>query len=112
MFPLASFTRMAINREQERRTPRGFSPKPYSYHQEIEIEIESLTNMGQGVGRDNGWVVMTPFSFPESGPRSASIETIKAILRRISSRFYGHRPTESVLYVRFSKVWRLSVSTS
>tara|TARA_B000000557_G_scaffold253263_1_gene242204 strand:+ start:2392 stop:3663 length:1272 start_codon:yes stop_codon:yes gene_type:complete len=64
MFPLASFTPMAINREQESRVPRGFSPKPYSYHQEIEIEIESLTNMGQGVGRDNGWVVMTPFALP------------------------------------------------
>lgn len=64
MFPLASFTPMAINREQENRVPRGFSPKPYSYHQEIEIEIESLTNMGQGVGRDNGWVVMTPFALP------------------------------------------------
>ena len=64
MSPLASFTPMAINREQEGKVPRGFNPKPYSYHQEIEIEIESLTNMGQGVGRDNGWVVMTPFALP------------------------------------------------
>ena len=64
MSPLASFNPMAINRERERRVPRGFSPKPYSYHQEIEIEIESLTNMGQGLGRDNGWVVMAPFALP------------------------------------------------
>ena len=55
---------MAIDREKERRVPRGFKPEPYSYHQEIDIEIESLTNMGQGVGRDNGWVIMTPFALP------------------------------------------------
>ena len=55
---------MANDCKQEARIPKGFKPEPYAYHQEIEIEIESLTNVGQGVGRDNGWVVMTPFALP------------------------------------------------
>ena len=55
---------MANDYETENRVPKGFKPEPYSYHQEIKVEIESLTNMGQGVGRDNGWVVMTSFALP------------------------------------------------
>ncbi len=46
------------------RPPRKFHPHPFSYHQEIEIEITTLTNMGQGLGRLDGWVVMVPFALP------------------------------------------------
>ncbi len=46
------------------RIPRGFKPDPYSYHEEIELEIETLTNMGQGLGRHNGWVVMVRYALP------------------------------------------------
>lgn len=44
--------------------PKGFLAEPYAYHQEIEVEIETLTNLGVGLGRLEGWVVMVPFSLP------------------------------------------------
>jgi 23S rRNA (uracil1939-C5)-methyltransferase/tRNA (uracil-5-)-methyltransferase len=46
------------------RIPRGFKPDPYSYHQEIDLDIETLTNMGQGLGRHNDWVVMVRYALP------------------------------------------------
>jgi 23S rRNA (uracil1939-C5)-methyltransferase/tRNA (uracil-5-)-methyltransferase len=45
-------------------TPKGFTPQPYEYHHEIELKIDSLTNLGIGVGRDQGWVVHVPFALP------------------------------------------------
>lgn len=44
--------------------PRGFKPGPFSYHEEIELEIETLTNMAQGLGRHNDWVVMVRYALP------------------------------------------------
>lgn len=52
------------------RPPKKFVPTPFEYHQEIEITIDSLTNLGAGVGRVDGWVVFVPFSLPG--------ETVKA----------------------------------
>lgn len=40
------------------------STAPFEYHQEIELEISTLTNLGLGLGRINGWVVMVPFTLP------------------------------------------------
>lgn len=46
---------------------------PFRYHQEIELEIVTLTNLGSGLGRVNvdhpqgkieNWVVMVPFTLP------------------------------------------------
>ena len=49
---------------------------PFPYHQEIELEIATLTNLGSGLGRvalgappsdagnASGWVVMVPFTLP------------------------------------------------
>ena len=43
----------------------GFKPGPFEYHEEIEVEIFSLTNMGQGVARtDDNWVILIPFCLP------------------------------------------------
>jgi len=44
--------------------PRGFVPEPYAYHAELELRVETLTNLGAGVARDEGWVVMVPFALP------------------------------------------------
>lgn len=52
------------------RPPKKFVPVPFEYHQEIELKIDSLTNLGAGVGRIEGWVVFVPFSLPG--------ETVKA----------------------------------
>lgn len=46
------------------RPPRKFVPTPFTWHQEIELEIHTLTNMGQGLGRLDGWVVMVAFALP------------------------------------------------
>ena len=44
--------------------PKNFVPEPFEYHQEIEVLVEDLTNLGAGIARVNGWVVMVPFTIP------------------------------------------------
>lgn len=46
------------------RPPKKFVPTPFTYHKEIEVRIDSLTNLGSGVGRVNGWVVFVPYALP------------------------------------------------
>jgi tRNA/tmRNA/rRNA uracil-C5-methylase (TrmA/RlmC/RlmD family) len=65
---------------------KRFNDHPFAYHQEIELEITTLTNLGSGLGRvvlpesqisnlkseittqppaaAGGWVVMVPFTLP------------------------------------------------
>ena len=45
-------------------SPKGFIDQPYPYHHEIDMVIESVTNLGYGIARDNGWVVQIPFTLP------------------------------------------------
>ncbi|UPA28262.1 MAG: class I SAM-dependent RNA methyltransferase [Verrucomicrobiota bacterium] len=33
---------------------------PFAYHTELEITIDNITNLGLGVGRHEGWVIMVP----------------------------------------------------
>ncbi len=47
-----------------KRPPKKFIAEPFGYHEEIELTIDSLTNLGAGVGRVGGWVVFVPFSLP------------------------------------------------
>ncbi|MFT3989799.1 MAG: class I SAM-dependent RNA methyltransferase [Luteolibacter sp.] len=46
------------------RPPKKFNPTPFEYHQEIELRIDALTNLGSGIGRIDGWVVFVPFCLP------------------------------------------------
>ena len=46
------------------KAPRGFREGKFQYHEEVEVDIDNLTNLGQGVGRIDGWVVMVPFALP------------------------------------------------
>ncbi|MGF1448707.1 MAG: class I SAM-dependent RNA methyltransferase [Opitutales bacterium] len=48
----------------EMRVPRGFVAEPFAYHAELTLTIERLTNLGVGVARHEGWVVMVPFAVP------------------------------------------------
>ncbi len=41
-----------------------FNATPFAYHQELEIEIDSLTNQGKGVGRVDDWVVFVSQALP------------------------------------------------
>lgn len=47
-----------------KKAPRNFNPEPFAYHEELELVMEDLTNLGQGVGRVDGWVVFVPFALP------------------------------------------------
>ncbi len=47
-----------------KRPPRKFHPHPFEYHQEIELTVDSLTNLGAGVGRIDGWVVFVAYALP------------------------------------------------
>lgn len=47
-----------------KRPPFRFVPEPFAYHEEVELEITDLTNLGAGVGRINDWVVMVAFTIP------------------------------------------------
>lgn len=42
--------------------PRKFNPHPFTYHQELDVRIDNLTNEGAGVARVDGWVVFVPFT--------------------------------------------------
>lgn len=46
------------------QVPKNFIAEPFEYHHELELTVDSLTNLGQGVGRVDGWVVMVPFVIP------------------------------------------------
>lgn len=46
------------------RPPKKFMAIPFDYHQEIELTIDALTNLGAGIGRVDGWVVFVPFALP------------------------------------------------
>lgn len=48
----------------DRRPPRQFHPHPFAYHQELEVTVESLTNLGAGVARVDGWVVFVAYALP------------------------------------------------
>ncbi len=44
--------------------PKNFHPEPFAYHEEMELVIDTLTNLGHGLGRVDGWVVIVPFALP------------------------------------------------
>ena len=47
-----------------RLPPKKFVAEPFAYHEELEIEIQTLTNEGRGIGRHNNWTIMVPFVIP------------------------------------------------
>ena len=47
---------------QER--PRKFKAEPYEWHEIVDLEIETLSNLGAGIAKPNGWVVFVPFTLP------------------------------------------------
>ncbi len=61
------------------RPPKKFVADPFDYHEEIELEIESLANLGQGVGRTaDGWVVFVPFTIPGERVKARIFRNYKA----------------------------------
>ena len=60
------------------RPPKRFVPEPFDYHHELELTIGSLTNMGHGVARHDGWVVFVPFTLPGERVRARIYRNHKA----------------------------------
>ncbi len=61
-----------------------FNDQPFGYHQEIEVEIATLTNLGSGLGRvalpgetEAKWVVMVPFTLPGEKVRARAYRNHK-----------------------------------
>jgi len=59
------------------RPHKKFNPFPFEYHQELELTIDSLTNLGAGIARvtieqtettpedaPKDWVIFVPFALP------------------------------------------------
>ncbi|RKX35992.1 MAG: SAM-dependent methyltransferase [Verrucomicrobia bacterium] len=55
------------------RRKKPFNAVPFEYHQDLDLNIQTLTNEGQGLGRirlpdsepeSAGWVVLVPFALP------------------------------------------------
>ena len=58
-----------VAHRMHKRPPKKFKPEPFAYHEQIDLTIDSLTNLGAGIGRfDLGgerlWVVFVPFTLP------------------------------------------------
>ncbi len=49
---------------ERKQAPRKFVPTPFEYHEEVELTIDALSNMGVGVGRIDDWVVFVPACLP------------------------------------------------
>jgi 23S rRNA (uracil1939-C5)-methyltransferase/tRNA (uracil-5-)-methyltransferase len=61
------------------RPPKKFRPDPFPYHHELTLRIDSLTNLGMGVARVDGWVVFVPHCLPG--------ETVRARIYRNDKNF-------------------------
>lgn len=61
------------------KPPKNFKPNPFEYHEEVEVEIQDLSNLGHGVGRVNEWVVFVPYTLPG--------ELVRARIWRNKSRY-------------------------
>ena len=62
-------------------------PQPFEYRQVVELEISDLNNLGVGVGRIDGWVVMVPYALAGERVR-ASVQEPSFWYARSRSRFF------------------------
>ncbi|MGJ8694888.1 MAG: class I SAM-dependent RNA methyltransferase [Verrucomicrobiaceae bacterium] len=44
--------------------PKNFKPEPYQFHEIVDLEIVSLSNLGAGIAKPGEWVVFVPFTLP------------------------------------------------
>jgi predicted RNA-binding protein with TRAM domain len=45
----------------EFKQPKKFVALPFGYHEQVELTICDITNLGPGLSRVKDWVVMVPF---------------------------------------------------
>jgi len=60
-----------MSEEEATDAPQGRKPDSskfregkFTYHQEVEVDIATITNLGDGLGRIDGWVVFVPGALP------------------------------------------------
>lgn len=73
--------------------PKGFKDHPYSYHQELILVIENVTNLGLGISRDNGWVVQIAFVLPGEKVRARIFRNHKSTRMLTALKFWKNHPT-------------------
>lgn len=71
--------------------PKGFVDTPFSYHEEITLEISDLTNQGQGVGRIDNWVIFINNALPGD-----------TVLARIFKNFTSHSEADLINIIEAS----------
>lgn len=81
------------NSESGRETPRNFVPEPFAYHEVVELEIDDITNLGAGVGRVGGWVVMVPFALGGERVRARIFRNRKIFPKATCWKSCGRAPT-------------------
>lgn len=59
------------------QAPKNFVPRPFAYHEELDLRIESLSNAGVGLARSGEWVVMVPFVIPGERVRGRVFRNFK-----------------------------------
>lgn len=52
---------MLLYRVVSPEIPENSTVPPFKYHDEVELDITAITNLGLGIGRVNNWVIMVPF---------------------------------------------------
>ena len=50
--------------DRPRQAPPKFKAVPFAYHAEVTFTVDNLTNLGDGVGRVDGWVVFVTGALP------------------------------------------------
>lgn len=45
----------------EHNQPKNFIAKPFAFHEEVELLIVDVNNLGYGIGKVNNWVITVPF---------------------------------------------------
>ena len=56
---------MSDAEQPDASTPAKFRKGPFTYHQEDEVEISTVTNLGDGLGRVDGWVIFVAGALPK-----------------------------------------------
>ena len=74
--------------------PKGFTATPYPYHHELVLEISDITNLGIGIGRDQGWVIQVPYCWPGEKIRARIYRNYSNTHRLIWLKFWKPSQTE------------------
>ncbi|MDR1255027.1 MAG: class I SAM-dependent RNA methyltransferase [Puniceicoccales bacterium] len=61
---LLGLNSLLLKNSMQARDPEHCTDKPFHYHDELTVDIQSLSNEGRGIARIDNWIVMVPFVIP------------------------------------------------